>query len=124
MGYVEDLIQVDAVRWLEELVPQPRLAFTSNSMIAQMGAARGGMGIVALPSFAGSAEAGLVPVLPGALRDERELWLSVHPDLAGMPRVRTVSRFLRELVTGDPAFTAPSATDAAFERRPGLFSSG
>ncbi|MBV9511699.1 MAG: LysR family transcriptional regulator [Caulobacteraceae bacterium] len=111
-GYVEDLVQVDAVRWLEELVPQPRLAFTSNSMIAQMGAARGGMGIVALPSFAGAAEAGLVPVLADTLRGERELWLSVHPDLAGAPRVRALTRFLREMVVGDPAFTSPAADGA------------
>ena len=106
VGYIEELVQVDAVRWLEELVPGPRLVFTSNSMLAQMGAARGGLGLVCLPSFSGAAAAGLVPVLHGDAEGQRELWLSVHPDLARAPRIRTVSATLRELVAGDPAFSA------------------
>jgi DNA-binding transcriptional LysR family regulator len=106
VGYIEALVQVDAVRWLEELVPEPQLVFTSNSMIAQMGSARGGLGIVCLPSFAGAAKAGLSPILPGVLEGRRELWLSVHPDLANAPRIKTVTAFLSDLIASDPAFTS------------------
>jgi len=52
VSYIEDLIQVDSVRWLADVIEEPRIAFHSNSMIAQMNAAAGGLGIVLLPSFA------------------------------------------------------------------------
>lgn len=105
VGYIEELVQVDAVRWLEELVAEPRLSFTSNSMIAQIGAARSGLGIVCLPSFSGAAELGLAQILPGLLEGRRELWLSVHNDMARVPRIRTVTKFLSELIATHHAFT-------------------
>jgi DNA-binding transcriptional LysR family regulator len=104
VGYIDELVQVEAVRWLEELVSDPRLVFTSNSMIAQMGAARGGLGIVCLPSFAGAARAGLLPVLHGVVEGSREVWLSVHADLARAPRIKTVTAVLRDLIAADAAF--------------------
>jgi DNA-binding transcriptional LysR family regulator len=106
VGYIDELVQVEAVRWLEELVSDPRFVFTSNSMIAQMGAARGGLGIVCLPSFAGAADAGLLPVLPGIVEGSREVWLSVHADLARAPRIKAVSAVLRELIAADGAFSS------------------
>jgi DNA-binding transcriptional LysR family regulator len=105
VGYIDELVQVDAVRWLEELVSDPCFVFTSNSMIAQMGAARGGLGIVCLPSFAGAAGAGLLPVLQGVVEGTREVWLSVHADLARAPRIKTVTSVLRELIAADDAFS-------------------
>jgi DNA-binding transcriptional LysR family regulator len=74
-------------------------------MIAQMGAARGGLGIVCLPSFAGAADAGLHPVLPGIVEGSREVWLSVHADLARAPRIKAVTSVLRELIAADAAFS-------------------
>lgn len=102
VGYIEELVQVEAVRWLEEFVTTPNLVFTSNSMIAQMFAASGGVGIVALPEFALQIGIGLLNVLP-ELRGHRDLWLSVHQDMANRSRIRAVSRFLKELMTADDA---------------------
>ena len=107
VGYIEELVQVDAVRWLEELVPSARPVFTSNSMIAQMAAAAGGCGLVVLPGFAVQAGSGLVPVLP-ELQGRRELWLSGHPDMRGAPRMRAVAAFLRDLVLKDPGLFDPA----------------
>ncbi len=105
VGYIDELVQVEAVRWLEELVTDPPFVFTSNSMIAQMGAARGGLGIVCLPSFAGAAGAGLHPILQGVVEGSREVWLSVHADLARAPRIKAVTAVLRELIAADAAFS-------------------
>ncbi len=106
VGYIDELVQVDAVRWLEELVDAPRLVFTSNSMMSQMGAAIGGGGLVALPRFAVGSPSDLVAVLP-ELAGQRDLWLSGHPDMRNAPRVKIVTSFLRGLITADPdAFTA------------------
>ena len=106
IGYIEEFVVLDAVRWLEELVPDPHLVFTSNSMISQLGAARGGLGIVCLPSFSGADEVGLVKVLSDALIGQRDLWLSVHTDLAGSPRIKAVTETLQKLIASDNAFSS------------------
>ena len=102
VGYIEELVQLEAVRWLEDFIPSPNLAFASNSMIAQMFAASGGAGIVALPEFALRVNTGLINVLPD-LQGHRDVWLSVHQDMANLSRIRVVSRFLKELMTSDEA---------------------
>ncbi|MBY3157609.1 LysR family transcriptional regulator [Rhizobium leguminosarum] len=100
VGYIEELIQLESVLWLEELVPTPKIAFSSNSMMSQMFAASAGAGIVALPEFALSLNLGLVPVLD-ELSGEREIWMSAHQDLAYLSRVRAVKQFVKELVRRD-----------------------
>ena len=106
VGYIEELVALDAVHWLKELIRSPRLVFTSNSMIAQMQAARGGLGMVVLPSFAVAEFPDLLPVLPDALRGSRDLWLSGHPDTARLPRVSRLRSFLKQTTTASPLFTA------------------
>lgn len=96
VGYVDQYVRLDAVRWLEELVENPDLVFTSNSMIAQMGAALGGMGIIALPFFCEPEARGLVPVVSHH-RVQRTCWLTVHEDMRNLPRIQLFKRFLSSL---------------------------
>ena len=102
VSYIEDLIQVDSVRWLADIIEQPRIAFHSNSMIAQMNAAAGGLGIALLPSFATVGRPDLIPVLPGLATTAREVWLNVHSDLQFAPRIRAVRSFLKNTLKQDP----------------------
>jgi len=102
VSYIEDLIQVDSVRWLADVIEEPRIAFHSNSMIAQMNAAAGGLGIVLLPSFACVGRPDLIPVLPDGASTTREVWLNVHSDLQFAPRIRAVRTFLRSTLKQDP----------------------
>jgi DNA-binding transcriptional LysR family regulator len=108
IGYIEEFVVVDAVRWLEELVPDPHFIFTSNSMISQLGAARDGLGIVCLPSFSYADQLGLIKVLADTLNGRRELWLTVHTDLADSPRIKAVTDTLQSLIAADPAFSCDS----------------
>ncbi|MBB4008266.1 LysR family transcriptional regulator [Allorhizobium taibaishanense] len=100
VGYIEELVQLESVLWLDELVAAPKIVFSSNSMMSQMFAASAGAGIVALPEFARSPNLGLVPVLE-ELIGEREIWMSAHHDLAHLPRVRAVKQFVKELLRRD-----------------------
>jgi DNA-binding transcriptional LysR family regulator len=102
VSYIEDLIQVDSVRWLADIIEEPKIAFHSNSMIAQMNAAAGSLGIVLLPSFATRGRPDLVPVLPGLASTTREVWLNVHSDLQFAPRIRAVRAFLKHTLKQDP----------------------
>jgi DNA-binding transcriptional LysR family regulator len=109
VSYVGDLIQVESVRWLADVIEEPKVAFHSNSMIAQMNAAAGGLGIVMLPSFATNNRPDLIPVLPGIATTAREVWLNVHGDLQFAPRIRAVRAFLKNTLKRDPDMQATLA---------------
>ncbi|TDR93457.1 LysR family transcriptional regulator [Enterovirga rhinocerotis] len=106
VSYIEDLIQVDAVKWLDDVVEQPDVVFHSNSMIAQMNAAAGGAGLVLLPEFAVEGRTDLVQVLPEAVSTTRDLWINVHCDLQYAQRIRSVARYLAALFAADPKMQA------------------
>jgi len=103
VGYIEDLLAIHAVRWLDELIAAPKMSFTSNSILAQSNAAASGLGIVLLPTFVGAHISGLQRVLPkvSVLRD---VWVSVRSEQRYQPRIRTVTRFLRNILEEDREF--------------------
>lgn len=101
-SYIEDLILVDAVRWLMDVVKLPTVVFHSNSMIAQMNAAVGGLGIVFLPTFSVARRPELIPILADQVTATREVWLNVHSDLQFSPRILAVRSFLKNLFKSDP----------------------
>jgi DNA-binding transcriptional LysR family regulator len=103
-GYLEDMIQVDAVRWLEEVIAEPKMRFRSNSMIAQMAAASAGLGLVLLPRFSVENEPALEAVLEDEVRVTRELWVSVHHDLQFSSRVKAVVRYLEDRLREDQPY--------------------
>jgi DNA-binding transcriptional LysR family regulator len=104
MNYVDDLVQVESVRWLDEVIATPTVSFYSNSMLAQMAAAASGMGLVLLPRFAVINENELRPVLFREVVVHRELWLSVHVDLRYSTRIKAVLGYLKEVIAKDIEF--------------------
>lgn len=107
--YIDDLIQLDSVRWLDDVIRNPVVSFHSNSMIAQMNAAAGGVGLVLLPSFAAVGRDDLIPVLHDKMSTAREVWLNVHSDLQFVPRIRAVSGFLKATFKSDPMMQADTS---------------
>jgi DNA-binding transcriptional LysR family regulator len=107
--YIDDLIQLNSVRWLDDVIKNPTVSFHSNSMIAQMNAAAGGLGLVLLPSFATDGRDDLVPVLHDRLSTTRELWINVHNDLQFVPRIRAVSGFLKAMFKADAMMQADTS---------------
>lgn len=122
--YIDDLIQLNSVRWLDDVIKNPTVSFHSNSMIAQMNAAAGGLGLVLLPSFAADGRDDLVPVLHDRLSTTRELWINVHNDLQFVPRIRAVSGFLKAMFKADPIMQADTSgrklLDALLEADPAV----
>lgn len=101
VSYVDDLIQLQTVRWLEEAIKNPVVTFHSSSMIAQMFAATEGGGIVMLPAFSDAERFGLRPILMDAIDVKRTVWMTVHRDRCYMPRIKAVQRFLKETLHHD-----------------------
>lgn len=77
------------------LTPE-RFAFRSDSEHAQHAALIAGLGIGACQSGIAARHPALLPVLPGRVRFELEMWLAMHEDLRGDPRIRRVFDFLAD----------------------------
>lgn len=101
VGYIKELLAIDAVKWLEDLVPSPRITFHSNSVFAQRAAAIAGMGIVMLPSFVARGVRELRPILPDDFFVTREVWLSVGTEPEYLSPIRAVTKFLEEHFEAD-----------------------
>lgn len=98
VDYIDELIEISAVRWLADAIRRPPSAFRSTSLVAQYHSAVTGMGIAMLPTFVGEPDPRLVRVLPADVRVMREFWLTVHNDIQHISRVRHVVEFLQKLV--------------------------
>ncbi|MCK0104588.1 LysR family transcriptional regulator [Pseudohalocynthiibacter sp. F2068] len=101
IDYVDDLVQIDAVRWLGEVCRVPEGPFKSSSLIAQFTATQGGAGICMLPSFVAHHAPDLIPVLQDEAYVWRDIWLTAHEDHLHHARIRKVMQFLREMVGQD-----------------------
>jgi DNA-binding transcriptional LysR family regulator len=104
VGYIDDLLAIHAVRWLDEVVVNPQMSFQSNSILAQRNAAAGGMGIVLLPTFVAADEPKLVRILPDDVSVRREIWVSVRTEQNHLSRIKAVLQFLKSVIVSDANF--------------------
>ncbi|MGS0985197.1 LysR family transcriptional regulator [Burkholderia glumae] len=100
-GYIDELIQLDIVRWLEEGVANPTYSFHSSSMLSQMFAAAAGAGLVMLPAFSRPERFGLYPVLLGEINVRREVWMSTLVNFQRVPSINVVLSFLTSTFARD-----------------------
>ena len=82
-----------AMKWLKDHVGEKRIVYKVNTMLGLAEAAAGGVGLVLLPCFVGSAVPGLAQLSPPLPELEGELWLLTHPDLRNTARVRAFLDF-------------------------------
>jgi DNA-binding transcriptional LysR family regulator len=114
IGYIHDLVQVGALRWLDELIADPDIRFRSNSMVAQMNAAVAGAGLVLLPRYCLQYESDLIPLLEDDIDIRRPVWASVHRDMMYFPRIKAVMSFLQRTLSDERATLArPPAVSPA-----------
>ena len=95
VGYVEDLIYAQELRYLDEILHGLKTTLSSSSIQAQRAIIDAGGGIGVLPCFmAGD----LKRVLPETVLLERRFWLSTHQDVHDTARVRNVRHWLTDLI--------------------------
>jgi DNA-binding transcriptional LysR family regulator len=104
VDYIEDLLEIDAVRWLNDVVQSPKVSFYSNSIIAQCAAAVAGAGIVMLPTFVAAGVDGLARVLPEQASTRRDVWISVRVEQSALKRIKCVMQFLTHIFQTDREF--------------------
>jgi len=99
IGYVDDLLYANELRYLDEILPGMSPTVSSSSIQAQLEIVRAGTGIGVLPCFmAGMAEPRLVRVLPKHSVITRTFWISARRDIQKTTRIRRVRRWIRETV--------------------------
>ena len=92
------------VKQLREAAREATISLKCNHITVQMGAARAGLGLLALPVYyrlIGADE--LRQVLKDIFTPKLDLWLVSHPDLRASARVRAVLTFIAEQVQADQA---------------------
>jgi DNA-binding transcriptional LysR family regulator len=104
IAYIDDLLAIDAVRWLDDLIKSPKVSFYSNSILAQCNAATAGVGIAMLPTFVAADVPGLMRVIPEQAVVRREIWISVRKEQGALTRIRSVTKFLTHIFEADRLF--------------------
>jgi DNA-binding transcriptional LysR family regulator len=98
VAYDPSLDQALEQVWLRDFAGDRPIVFRANDLTSQIAAARAGIGIAALPCFAGSQDLGLAPLSVDLKRAARDIYLVVHADLRRVPAVRAVLDFIAEQV--------------------------
>jgi DNA-binding transcriptional LysR family regulator len=80
--------------------PSSRISTRSNSLTNLVSALKAGLGIAALPCFAGDADPELVRCLPALPELDAEVWLIVREDIKSAPHVRAFTDFLAAQMQG------------------------
>ena len=110
-GYIDDLVFVRGLDYLDEVAKGLRARLQSSSLHAQTEAASAGYGLCVLPAFIAARSPQLVPVLPDEIVLKRSYWLVASTDVAPSPRVQAVRRFIRAEVDAHHArFLGPTGS--------------
>lgn len=99
IGYVDELLFNDRLRYLDDLVQPERVVFRSTSILAQYQAALGNQALAILPCFLAAQDTRLVPVLEHEIRVSRGFWMYCHEDLRHTRRVMAIWDYLKQAVS-------------------------
>lgn len=103
IGYVDELLFSERLRYLEDVLPNSQVALRSTSVIAQYHATLQGQSLAILPCFIAAQDPRLTPVLPDDIAITRSFWMYCHEDLRRLKRVSALWEFMRRSVMRNAA---------------------
>ncbi|MFT4301906.1 MAG: LysR family transcriptional regulator [Desulfovibrio sp.] len=107
IGYIDDLLYDQELRFIEEIYPSAQTGFRSSTVLGQMSAIKAGIGIGVLPFFMAREEAELVPVLPERWI-ERKFWIQADAESKKISRVKKTMDFIVSAIRSNKSiFTSP-----------------
>lgn len=109
VDYVEDMIEIQPLKWFRDTIGQRDVVFRSTSPLTQLEAVRDGVGIGMFPDYLIREEDNVKPLLLDEVKTEREFWLAIHADLRNVPRMAAVFNFIKQVFQADERFRRPSA---------------
>jgi molybdate transport repressor ModE-like protein len=99
LGFEDSLGHLRSARWVSANLPEERIVFRADSLLALRSAAVGGFGVAALPCYLADPVAELRRVTTPLPDMEGSLWLLTHPDLRKVARIRTVLDFMADALS-------------------------
>lgn len=109
IGYVDSLLDIPALRFLDAALPGVRPAVQTNNVTGQWMAAVAGLGVAILPDFVAADDQRLIRIIE-EVRIERTYWIAVPTEHQRLARTRAAETALFELVAGHKHLT-PSEQD-------------
>lgn len=108
VGYVDDLLYANELRYLDEIHSDLRPAISSTSIRAQLEIVRAGSGIAVLPCFmANLVEPKLTRILSNRASITRTFWISARRDVQRTARIRRVRNWVRETIAKQATLLLP-----------------
>ena len=110
IGYVDALLDIPALRFLDEALPGLQPAIQTNNITGQWMAAVAGLGVAVLPSYIADPDSRLVRLLEDSVAIRRIYWLAVPRELQRLARIRVARQELKDLVLAHPYLEATFPT--------------
>lgn len=108
VGYIDDLLYANELRYLDEIHPSLKPSVTSSSIRSQLEMVRAGVGIAVLPCFmAETAQPALTRLLRRNATITRTFWMSARRDVQQTVRVRRVRNWVRGTVEARKTLLIP-----------------
>jgi DNA-binding transcriptional LysR family regulator len=104
IGYIDDLVFSEELRYKDNIAPQAFRAFRSTSVIAQYTAARSGQAVAILPCFLAQQDDSLVPLLAEEVGITRSFWLVAASEQRHVARVSALWSYLRDCIAPNKEF--------------------
>ncbi|WP_323016736.1 LysR family transcriptional regulator [Castellaniella sp.] len=98
VGYVDELLFTDRLRYLDDLAPAANVVFRSTSVQAQYQAALQGQALAILPCFLAAQDPRLIPILEQDIHVTRSFWMYCHEDLRRTRRVMALWNYLKQAI--------------------------
>ena len=113
IGYVDELLFSERLRYLEDLLPASKVILRSTSVVAQYHAALQGQSLAILPCFIAAQDPRLTPVLEQEVEITRSFWMYCHEDLRKLKRVNVLWEFIRKSALRNAGLLAGTQTPCA-----------
>ncbi|KXF75587.1 LysR family transcriptional regulator [Paramesorhizobium deserti] len=102
IGWEEAISGIQAADWLAQAAPRAAFVYRTNSIVNQLVAAQGGIGLALLPCYLGDNDKGVVRAAQEPVSEiTGELWIVTHADLKGTARVRAFFDLVGEGIARD-----------------------
>jgi DNA-binding transcriptional LysR family regulator len=98
IGWDDEFASLQMAVWLKEVTGDRPLMLATTSLAPQIVAVRCGLGLAVLPCFLGDTDPGMRRVVQPDEVFSQDLWLTLDPTLAKVPRVRAVADWVVETV--------------------------
>lgn len=118
--YLDDHLDIDALRVLERIAPGKNATFQSNSVAAQAHSVLAGHGVGLLPSYVAQFHPDLVPVLPDTVVIQQKYWIVIPSAVQRAPHIQVAAQHLVANLSGhldDPFRPWPPVSSPIDENR-------